>query len=259
MNKKDLIKKITEKKEFSNLPKTDLKIAFEKFYKEDNPDYQNIKLTRNFLRKVYSSFTSRKLLNLKYKDFKWVLMKHKSTKERFDFYDGIYSRVLKDFEKSKDISIIDLGSGVNGFSFEFLRKINSNVKYFGVEAIGQLVNLNNLYFKKNKLNGKTYHFSLFEVEKVLDLIKKQKGKKIVFLFKVIDSLEVMKRDYSKELLKKIVSYSDMVALSFATKSLGKRTKFRVQRGWILNFIDENFKKEDDFEFGGERYIVFKKN
>lgn len=258
MDREELIKKITEKKEFSSLPKKDVEIAFNKFYKEDAPDYQNVKLTRNFLRKIYSSFTSRKLLSPKEKDTAWVLSKHKSTKERIPFYEKIYPEFLKGFEKKK-ISVIDLGCGVNGFSYEFLKKINPNTKYVGVEAIGQLVELNNLYFKEKNFNGKVYHFSLFDEEKVSDLIKNQKSPKIVFLLKVIDSLEVVKRDYSKELLLKIVPISERVVLSFPTKSLGNRKKFKVQRGWILKFIEENFNLENDFEFGGERYLVFSKN
>ena len=98
MDRKELIEKITQKKEFSKLPQKDVELVFEKFDKLQNADYQKLKLTRQFLRKVYSSFTSRKLLNLrqklnlltassmrgqsKDKDVERVLKKHKSTKER---------------------------------------------------------------------------------------------------------------------------------------------------------------------------------
>lgn len=256
MEEAELIRKITDKKEFSDLPRKDVEIAFKKFYKPENAEYQNIKLTRNFLRKVYSSFSSRKLLNPKEKDVQWVLMKHKSTKERYEFYNQIYSRILGESNK-ENLSVIDLGCGVNGFSFEFLKEINSKIRYVGVEAIGQLVTLTNIYFKKNNLNGNVSHFSLFEPDMVLNLIKSQKSPRIAFLFKVIDSLEVMERNYSKELIKNITPFLDKVVLSFATRSLGSRKKFGVQRNWILKFINENFQIIDDFEMGGERYIVFK--
>ena len=80
----------------------------------------------------------------------------------------------------------------------------------------------------------------------------------MFLLKVIDSLEVMKRDYSKEIIKEIIGFSDRFVLSFATRSLGKGKKFSVNRGWILNFIKENYLVLNDFELGGERYLIFSK-
>ena len=121
MNKRELIFKITSKKEFSELPREDVELAFLKFDKKNITDYQKLKFTRSFLRKVYSSFSSRKLLVPKEKDSKWILMKHKSTKERGPFYPEVYSRILKGFEKRKRVSIVDLGCGVNGFSFELLK------------------------------------------------------------------------------------------------------------------------------------------
>jgi len=78
------------------------------------------------------------------------------------------------------------------------------------------------------------------------------------LFKVIDSLEVIERNYSKKLLEEIVPLVDKVVLSFATRSLGKRSKFNVQRSWIKKFINENFELLEDFEIGGERYFSFRK-
>jgi hypothetical protein len=67
----------------------------------------------------------------------------------------------------------------------------------------------------------------------------------------------MDRNYSKELINNIAPLSDRIVLSFATRSLGSRKKFSVQRGWILKYINENFQVLDDFDVGGERYIVFK--
>jgi len=256
MDKDELIQKITLKKEFSQLPKKDVELAFEKFDKPRNADYQKLKLTRQFLRKIYSSFTSRKLLNVKDMKVDYVLNKHKSTKERFSYYEKVYERIFKGI-KEKEISVIDLGTGVNGFSYGFFK--NKKINYVGVEAVGQLVGLVNYFFKKEKINGKVFHLSLFELDEVKDLIKKQEKPRIIFLFKVIDSLEVIERDYSKKLLKEIAPLADKIVLSFATRSLGKKSKFSAQRLWIKKFIEENFKILEEFEFGGEKYIIFRKD
>jgi len=244
------------KKEFSQLPKKDIILAFEKFDKDEYSDEEKFKFTRDLLRKVFSAFTSRKILSLKDKNEEWILKKHLSTRERFSHYEEIYLKLLKNF--NKNATVMDLGAGVNGFSYNYFKKIKFNINYIAIESIGQLVSLTNNYFKENKIKAKAIHLSLFELEKIKKIIIKTKKPRIVFLFKVIDSLEMLERDYSKKLISEISPLVDKIVLSFATKSMIKRKKFKVRRNWIINFIKENFKIIDDFEIRDERYIIFKK-
>jgi len=254
MNQK-IYEKIIQKKEFSNLPKKDVEMAFGYFDKKEYGDEEKIKLTRNLLRKIFSAFTSQKILKLKGKSAEWVLKKHLSTKERFEFYEQVYGRTLKG--EKKKLSVIDLGAGVNGFSYEYFSKLGYDVNYLGVEAMGQLVDLTNDYFFRAKFNSKVLHLSLFELEKIKDIINSTLKPRVVFLFKTIDSLEMLQRNYSKDFLGTITPLVGRVVVSFATKSLIKRSRFKVKRNWIVNFIEENFNVLDDFEIGGERYIVFR--
>src|SRR3989304_9197909 len=251
----ELYEKITQKKEFSQLPRKDVELAMEKFGRKNLNDWQMIKLTRQFLRKIYSSFSSRKVFSSKGKSADWYLMKHKSSKERFPYYKEVYEKCFQNFKKA---SVIDLGAGINGLSFtkEFLPK-QIKIKYIGIEAIGQFVDLMNEFFKKEKINAEAIHLSLFELEKIKEVIKKQEEPRIILMFKVIDSLEVVKRDYSKELLKEIGKISDKIIVSFATRSLGSGKKFSAKRSWLIKFIEENFEILDNFEFGGEKYLVFR--
>lgn len=253
MNKKELILKIKQKKEFSKLPEKDIEKAFSKFDKKKYLDEEKIKFTRDFLRKIYSAFSSKKLLNLKNKDAEWFLKKHLSTKERFEYYDKIYPRILKNFPKKS--VIFDLGAGINGFSYFYFK--NKKIKYIGIEAVGQLVELMNFYFKKNKLNAIAIFESLFNLEKIKKIIKKEKGFKSIFLFKTIDSLEKMEKNYSKKLIKELANYVDIFIISFSTSSLIKKSRFRANRKWLKEFLKENFEIIDDFSFGNENYIIFK--
>ena len=261
MNHKQLIEKIMQKKEFFELPVKEVEKVFSKFEKRQVSSEEKIRLTRDLLRKIYFSFGSKKLLNPKIvekKTIKEILNKHISTKERLSYYEELYEKLFSDLEgQGANISVIDLGAGINGLSYNYFK---SDTKYIAVEAIGQLVELMNVYFKREKIShkAKAFHESLFEIEKIKSLINKEKGKKIVFLFKTLDSLEMIERDYSKKLLQEIVPLVNKVVLSFATKSLIKKTKFRAKRTWLLNFIEENFKVLDDFEISGERYVVFNK-
>ena len=79
------------------------------------------------------------------------------------------------------MNVLDLGAGINGLSYKFFQH---KVKYIGVEAVGQLVNLMNSYFSQEKVSGIAIHESLFNLTKIKNLIFTTKGKKIIFLFKV---------------------------------------------------------------------------
>jgi hypothetical protein len=257
---KKVFEKIIMKKEFSNLPKKDVEKVYNLFdtprgtSKEYLLEEEKIKKTRDMLRKVYFAFGSLKLLNPKIidkKDVDEILKKHISTKERFEFYNELYKKLLSDFKGS----VIDLGAGINGLSYRYFPK---ETDYIGVEAVGQLVDLMNAYFEKNKLNSKAIHESLFDLKKIGEIIKKTKKPRVVFLFKTLDSLEMIERDYSKKLLKEIVPLVGRVVVSFATQSLISKKRFKVKRYWFENFVKENFEILGDFELNGERYIVFKK-
>ncbi|MCW8966742.1 MAG: hypothetical protein OQK82_08680 [Candidatus Pacearchaeota archaeon] len=253
MNQEDLIKKIMSKKEFSKLPKEDVQRVLESFDKKDLLDEEKVKLSRDLLRKMYTAFVSSKLLNVKDKESEWFLKKHISTRERFGSYEELYERLLKNFNKK--FVVFDLGAGVNGFSYEYFK--DREVSYVAIEAVGQLVELMNNYFKKNNNDAVAIHESLFNLESVKKILESKTGKKIVFLFKTIDSLEMLDRNYSKELLMEIVPLVDEVVVSFATHSLISKKKFNVRRNWIIRFIEENFIILDDFKLGNERYIVIK--
>lgn len=248
MDKNPLIAKVMEKPELKMLPVEDVERALRHFIRKQTSDEEKIRLTRELLHKTYGAFGSRKLFSIKDKPAQWILQKHLSTRERLPHYKKVYERILRGFRGT----IIDLGAGVNGFSLEFMPK----AKYVAVEGVGQLVDLMNNYFKKSKFNAKAIHLSLFDLENIGSLIKKEKGKKAVLLFKVLDSLEMLERDYSKKLLERLVPLVDQVTVSVATRSMIKRTRFDVDRSWLIHFIKDKFTLIGDFEIGGERYFTF---
>ena len=252
--RKELIKRISSKKEFSLLPKKDVEKAFNIFNKKKYSDSEKVKLTRDLLKRVFTAFMGRRIMNPKDKDARWFLLRHVSTKERFDFYNEIYERIFREM-KEKEISVIDLGAGINGLSYDFFPK-NKKINYFGIEGVKQLVDVVNYFFQKNKINARVIHESLFELEKIKKLIGQQKKPRIIFLFKTIDSLEMLERNYTKKFLKELASLGDKFVVSFATRSLFRKHLFRVRRDWAINYIKENFKILDDFEIGIERFLSF---
>jgi hypothetical protein len=248
-----IIEKIKSKREFSQIRDIDIEKNFLIFSNKNIPEEEKIVLTKEQLRKLFSAYFNKKLLSLKDKDYKWILRKHLSTRERLSYYKKLYEIFLKDYQQ---VNIFDLGCGINGFSYPLFNK-KKKIKYFGIESVGQLVNLTNYFFENNGYNAKCFHLSLFEIEEIKKLIKNQKGKKIIFLFKVIDALENVELDYSKKLILELISLVDEVILSFSIKGFSGKNKFKANRTWILNFIKENFDIIKDFTLGNERYISFK--
>ncbi len=254
MDREEILDKITQRKQFSKIPKSDVIRAFDKFDKDQYSDEEKVKFTRDLLRKTFSGFSGEKLLSTKERSSEEILKRHLSTKERYAHYEEIYARILKNLPKK--FSIVDLGAGVNGLSYSFFNKIGKDVDYRGIEAIGQIVTLVNNNFDKNGIKGKMFHLSLFDVNEVKDVIKSSPKPRVILLFKVIDSLEKVERDYTKKFLKEIVPLSDRVVISFATESWMRRKKFYANRKWLVDFIRENWQFTDDFKVGGERYLVF---
>lgn len=260
MDLDSVIEKITQKKEFSEIPREDIVRVVNLF---DGPYYveeEIVKKSRDLLRRIYSGFGGKKLLVIKNKDADDVLKKHLSTRERFSYYEEVYKRILNGLSKNNSLSIVDLGSGVNGFSYSFFNKLGyKKIKYLGMEAVGQLVDITNKYFQNNKLNARAVHLSLFDIGHVLEEVRNTTEPRIIFMFKVVDALESLERDYTKKLLFKLKNIdSEKIVISFATESWIRRKKFFVQRTWLINFIREHFEFIDDFNIGGERYLVFRK-
>lgn len=257
LNRNEIIFEIMKKKEFHDLPLEDVNLIYSQFEKKNLLVEEKIKGTRDLLRKMYTAFVSEKLLNIKDKDSEWFLKKHISTKERLEHYLEVYGRCLKGLNKK--LIIIDFGSGINGFSFEYFKKVGFEVNYLGVEPLGQLVDLQNNYFKKNKIfQAKCVKESLFNLDKIKKLVSGISGKKVGFFFKVLDSVEMLKRDYSKEILGEIAPLFDRCVVSWATSSLVSKKKFHAERKWLKEFIKEKFNLFDEFEIGGENYLVFSK-
>jgi len=253
LSNKDLLKKIIQKKEFSEIPLEDVEKAFSKFDKELYCDEEKIKKTRDLLRLAYSSCVSGKLLSKKDKEAEWLLRKHLSTRERVPYYKEVYSKCLGGFEKC---SVIDLGAGINGISYNYFLEAGKEVDYVAVEAVGQLVSLMNDYFKCERISARAIHGSLFELEKIKKIVEETKKPRIVFLFKVLDALESLEWNYSKKLLLELKD-CERIVVSFATKSMIKRENFKVKRYWFENFARENFNVRE-FLIGNEKYFILER-
>jgi len=242
----NLIKEVKKKREFSGLPDSIVQKALE------NSDL-DVKVARNFLRKYFGIFLTNKVLKGTGED---LLSKHISSKDRD--YNLFYKKI---FENILEVgSVIDIGCGVNGFSYNFLSNIVGNSSYIGVEASGQLVEKLNSYFEKENLSEvcNVYNFDLFDINRIKDLLKKSRKNRVVFLFQVIDAVENIEKNFSKRLILEIFEECEFIVISLPLRSLGGKTKFNVQRKWLMDFLEEKFLIEKDFVLGNERIIIVRK-
>ena len=188
-----------------------------------------------------------------------------STKDRYDAFKEEFNDALKrDYEKfyaeifsgiGSVGSVIDLGSGVNGFSYPYLKFFLGSVDYVAIDAVGQIVENMNRYFEEENFPSKVICADLFDIKKVLEILKRQKKRRVVFMFQVVDALENLERNFSKKFILEISNECELIVLSLPTESLSGRKRFGVQRKWILDFLKENFVIEKDFVMSGERILV----
>lgn len=241
----DKIIEIKQKKEFSQLPDSIVRMAAE----EAKGD---VKIARAILRKYFGVFLTNRVLKLKDKE---VLKYHLSTKKRD--YDSVYAKISKLVGKVS--SIIDLGSGSNGYSIDYIKKYFGEIEYLGIEASGQLVDNINHYFKEEKLERAiVFHEDLFNLERINELVLQGRAPRLVFLFQVIDALENFEKNYSKKLLLEISKVSNFIVVSLPLQSLSKGKKFAVSRNWLVDFLKENFSILGDWDENGERFICISK-
>jgi len=279
---KSLINQVKKKKEFSQLPDSVVERALEKVSSEENLEVahpklantrptlnldvlhrksskfsnEDVKAARALLRKYFGVFLTNKILkgNLNPEE---VLEKHLSSKKRD--YDLLYRKI---FEVVGDVKcVVDLGSGVNGFSYKFMIPYVGEVDYVGIEAVGQIVKRTISYLRDRGFEkAHVLQGDLFNLDFVLDILKKLENEKprVIFLFQVIDALESLEKDFSKKFLLELTRESEFIVLSVSLKSLSGKKGFESQRKWLFDFIEKEFEVFDSFEMFDEKFIVFGK-
>ena len=252
-----LVLEVKKKREFSQLSDSIIERVLNlSKIKNLSDEESKIKESRATLRKYFGVFlTNRVLKEKKFEkgEFESVLKSHKSSQKR-DYLE-LYKKILSD-----ENSILDLGAGVNGFSYYIIERVlKRKIDYVAFEGVGQLVNKMNAYFTENKLfNAKAIQGDLFDINGIIEILLKQKKPRTVFMFQIIDALEFLERDFSKELILEVSKNCEKIVLSFPLGSLGRQTRFKAKRYWILNFLEQNFLIRDSFILNGERFVVFRK-
>ena len=232
----ELINKVKNKKELRDLDEDFVRnvvVELSKKYK----DKDLFKEARRILRLAYGM----------YKVKENSLEKHPSTRERFAYYKEIYNKIFE--ITGKPSIILDLGCGINPLSYYYL---GCKPEYYACDIGQDYVNIVNEFFSKNKITGRAFLFDLAYG----DYSKLPKAD-VCLLFKVLEALELIKRNISREIVKKL-SCKYIVA-SFAKKALGGKITIRKKgRIWFKRILNELGYKYDILDIGDEIFYVISK-
>lgn len=262
MDIKKLLNEIKKKKEYSDLAdEFVLKVIkdvldFDKINLENKKEFKDaVKKSRKHLREIYSAFKTHKyhkkekiLEEINYlndiENHEKILKLHKSTKERLPYYREIYEQISKHVPDEFDL--LDLGCGFNPFSLPFMNfKIK---KYYAVDVTKADMDFIEKYFKKIKID-----YECLDID--LTNFKKLPSADVCFMFKLLDTLETIKKNISKELLNLIDC--KILIVSFPKISLGGRKKISTRRLiWFEKLIKDY--EYNIFEVENERFYVINK-
>ena len=220
-----IVEDVKSKKELKDLDENFLKSRIKELYKgnfnKKSKEYKKFfKEIRKKLREVYGGF--------------------KNIKESRD--KEIYAKIFSITGKPK--KVLDLGCGYSKFPFK-------DIEYYGCDIGKDYVERCNEYLKKNKIKGKCFIFDL------LGDVKKLKKVDIVFLFKVLESLEAFKKNISKKIIKNLKC--KYVIVSFAKKVLSDKGYIRKKgRKWFRRILKELKYEYKIFDYKDEIFFVVKK-
>ena len=250
----DIIKKIKQKKEFSDLPDEVVSQVLQSYF-SSNPSaqklshnkYQNIiiKSVRAQLRKFTGQYQSKsfnkKLKLLEQNKILELLKTHSSTKERLPFYNKI-KKLISSYSPS---SILDLGCGLNPIALN----PSQSTFYYCYDIKSSDLKLIKHFFKTKKIKHKTYHKDITKVNKFPKT-------DLCLIFKTLDIIDNSSHSISTSILKKI--NSPIIIASFSTKTLSGKPMNSPKRHWFEKILKELNYSYKTLKFPNEIFYLIKK-
>ncbi len=237
------VKKIL-KKEKKIRTKLDNSKSFKEFSR--SKDFKELKSkVREELRKVYGVFQKKKGSS--------PLLAHQSSEERYDYYPEIYQKLFTITGKPE--TIIDLGCGANPYSYEYL---SCTPFYMAMDLPSEDLKEIAAFFKKNKIKGEVLGIDLVKEYDKLALLLKDNPFDVAFLFKLLDSLETVKKNISIKLLEAV--NATWLIVSFPTVSIGGRKHIKKERrAWFEKLLTRKGWHWEELTIGEEVFYVVLKD
>lgn len=177
-----------------------------------------------------------------------VLGTHNSTKERLNFIGDFYIKIK---EKVSNLHrVIDLGCGLNPFSYPWIQSAFGDIEYIGYDINKEATTKIDSLFQNLNLPVHLYYNDLF------DSIPEHTESDVVMLLKILPCLEQQEKGISEKILNSIKSKTFII--SFPSLSLGGKQKGMKEN--YNNFIDSiltpNTVEYSFIDFFNERIYIF---
>ena len=206
-----LIQDLKKKKELQDLDNSFIEARIKGYLKEK--EVPSNKKSKEY-KKIFKDL--RRLLRKSYGMFKVI-----EEKRDLNFYKLV-------FNKLKPKKMLDLGCGLEPLYYTRLIK----AEFYAADISNDIINTLNEHFKINKIKGKAFIFNLVDED-----LNNLPEVDLCFMLKLLESLELIKKNISKELLSKI--NSKYFVVSFSKIALGKKVKIRkAGRAWFRRILKE---------------------
>ena len=234
----DIIQDIKRKKELKDLDNYFIKRRIENYLKK-----YNLNLTEEDLKKKSSRYVKffkdiRKELRIVY----GVFRNFKADRD-LSIYEQIFS-LIGNFN-----SLMDLGSGLNPLDYI---KLNKKARYYCYDVNDKEIKIIKNHLKRNNIIGDAIIFDL-----VYDDISKLPEVDIVFLLRVLESVEYYERDISFRILKDLKC--KIIVVSFAKNVLSSKGNIRKKgRSWFRRILERLNYEYKIYDIGNEIFFVIRK-
>jgi len=242
-----------------------------------------IKFCRSRLRKkaglYLKSMDEKKISEIsKFEDneIKKILLAHKSSFERYEYYPKIYDQIFqklnkKSFSSSQNVfTILDLGCGLNPLSYLFFEeKLFKTSNYLALDIDKRALKIVNIFFKQKSLNGKTFHMDVSELTKQKYLTGRTAKKEImtrktndfscdlVFVFKLLELIEKKGHKNSERLITSLDA--KMIVASFPKKTISGKSMKVIKKPWLERMLNRLNYAFETFEIPTEIfYLIYKR-
>ncbi len=180
-----------------------------------------------------------------------ILSTHSSTQERLPIYEKLYSKIFSITEKPK--IILDLGCGINPFSFFYMKLKECN--YHAYDINEEEIKSINSYFELLHTENSSFKGKAI-VADILKVIFPQAD--LCLLLKMTDVIDKGKgHKKTEELLKRIPA--KYIVVSFATKTISGKEMTAPRRSWMEWLCKRLGWEYTILEFPNELFYVVKNN
>ena len=181
--------------------------------------------TRKTLRKVYGVYRE---------------IKEKRNKKT---YEQLYEKI-GNFD-----SVLDIGCGLS--PLEYIEIFGKDKTYYLTDISKENIKEIQKYMKKNKVKGKTFLFNALD-----NYNEKLPKTDVIFLFKMLESLETIEKDSSERLFKQLKAKVILVSFSKIALSKGEGIK-KKGRSWFRRMLSKNGYSFGDFDLEDEIFFLIK--